>query len=103
MDKKGVVSQRANMTIRLNDHQVEFRPLIIDSLSHSMNIGPQFLEKYGFNVEITKKRLYSPELAWAVPFTTRRDHVALTNTATVFKEHANSICAIDGVREMGWG
>lgn len=38
-----------------------------------------------------------------MPFTTRKDHVALTNTRTTFSQAANKICSLDGSRELGWG
>ena len=101
--KRGVVSQRVCMVLMLGNKQVEFRPLVLDGLTHSMNLGARFLEKHGLNVETTKLRLYSEEHQWDVPFTTRKDHIALTNTRTVFNQAANKICSLDGSRELGWG
>ena len=101
--KTGLVTQRVGMVLMLGNKQVEFRPLVLDGLTHSMNLGARFLEKHGLNVETTKQRLYSEEHKWAVPFTSRRDHIALTNTRTVFNQAANKICSMDGSRELGWG
>ena len=101
--KRGVVSQRVRMALMLGNKQVEFRPLVLDGLTHSMNLGARFLEKHGLNVETTKLRLYSEEHQWNVPFTTRKDHIALTNTRMVFNQAANKICSLDGSRELGWG
>ena len=61
MSKRGMVSKQVEMSLMLGNHQVEFRPLVIDELTHSMNLGTQFLEKHGFNVETTRQRLYSEE------------------------------------------
>ena len=103
LTKRGLMGKQVNMSIILGNKQVEFRPLVIDELSHSMNFGTQFLEKHGFNVEITRQRLYSEDYNWAVPFTTRKDHISLTNTRTVFSQQGNAVCAVEGSRELGWG
>ena len=60
-----------------------------------MNLGDQFLEKHGFNIETTRKRIFSEDHNWAVPFTGRKDHVAMMSTRTVFKQHGRTTCSID--------
>ena len=57
--KRGLVGQQVGMVLIMGNKQVEFRPLVLDELTHSMNLGAQFLEKHGFNVETTKQQLYS--------------------------------------------
>ena len=101
--KRGLVGRQVEMVLILGGKPVEFRPLVIDDLTHSMNLGAQFLEKHGFNMETTRQRLYSKEHNWAVPFTSRKDHIALTNTRTVFSKYGNTICSVEGSRELGWG
>ena len=103
MNKVGVVSERANMIITMGNKSVAFRPLVLDQLSHSLNIGAQFLEKLGFVVDCANKKLYSVEHRWEVPFTCRRDHIALTVTRRVFEEQHRTICNIDATTEVGWG
>ena len=103
MNKRGLVAERVEMSICLGDKAVAFRPLVIDEIAHSMNLGARFLEKHGLNVETTKLRLYSEEHQWDVPFTTRKDHIALTNTRTAFSELGNKICSVEGSKELGWG
>ena len=39
----GVVKESARMTIRLNDREVPFRPVVVTELSHSINLGSVFL------------------------------------------------------------
>ena len=58
----GVVKEGVRMKIRMGNREVPFRPLVVVELSHSLNLGAVFLEKYGFNVETRESRLYSPEL-----------------------------------------